>query len=83
MSKERWEDFFFLDQVWLCGFRLFHLTCSLCGVMKLVKLALRVLSTGDIKYLSSLMDLEELNLGSTGVSGDVSGVAPLVKLTVL
>lgn len=29
------------------------------------------------------MDLEELNLSSTGVSGDVSGVAPLVKLTVL
>ena len=29
------------------------------------------------------MDLEELNLSNTGVSGDVSGVAPLVKLTVL
>ena len=27
------------------------------------------------------MDLEELNLSSTGVSGDVSGVALLVKLT--
>ena len=29
------------------------------------------------------MDLEELNLSKTGVSGDVSGVAPLVKLTLL
>ena len=36
-----------------------------------------------IKYLSCFTDLEELNLSSTGVSGDVSGVAPLVKLTVL
>ena len=41
VSKERWEDLFSLDDVWLFGFRLFHLTCSLCGVMKLVKLALR------------------------------------------
>ena len=29
------------------------------------------------------MDLEELNLNETGVSGDVSGVALLVKLTLL
>ena len=29
------------------------------------------------------MDLEELILSSTGVSGDVSGVAPLVNLTEL
>ena len=39
--------------------------------------------TGDIKCLSCFTELEELNLSQTGVSGDVSGVAPLVKLTLL
>ena len=36
-----------------------------------------------MKYLSCFTDLEELDLSSTGVSGDVSGMALLVKLTVL